>query len=556
MPALTIKKARFWKFLGRELGDEELLDLLHRLGLDVEELGADYFRVEYNPNRPDYTSTMGIARAAKGLLELEMGRPRYELGPPRTYIDVDPRLRDVRPYVAAAIVRNLVLEAEDIEELIAMQEDLHWILGRDRRKVAIGLHDYAAVKPPFHYVAARGDEYKFIPLGGYAPMSLDEILEKHEKGIRYAHILEGKPYYPLIIDSLNRVLSFPPIINSRLTELNENTTSIFIDVTGTDFEAVMKTVNILTAALADMGGRVERVRVKYPDGSVVTPDYRVRRWRLKPSSVSDVLGINLSTRQVVRALRRMRHDARIRRGWIEVAPPPYRVDIMHEIDLIEDVAMGMGYDALEPRQPDVLTYGRLHVDTIIEESVREIMVGLGFTEVMNFTLTNPRDEYERMRVNPHPYISLKNPVSAEYTILRTWLLPSLMKTLAGNVKSLYPQKIFEVGDVVHPDESRPEKASRRLRLAAASSHSNASYSEMKSIAEELLKNLMVDGWGLKPFDEMPFIAGRAAEIVWRGASIGFFGEIHPEVLTEWGVVMPTSALEIDLTLIEEVRGKG
>ena len=553
MPALTIKKTRFWRFLGRELSDEELLKLLHDLGLDVEELEAEYFRIEYNPNRPDYSSSVGIARAAKGLLGLEVGLPNYKLNPPKTYIDVDPRLKDVRPYVAAVIVRGLKLELEDLEELIAMQEDLHWILGRDRRKVAIGLHDLAAVKPPFHYIAAKGDEYKFIPLGGYSPMTLDEILKKHEKGIKYAHILEGKPYYPLITDSLNRVLSFPPIINARLTELSENTTGLFIDVTGTDFDAVMKTINILTTTLADMGGEVERVRVKYPDRTVITPDYKVKKWRLKAENVNEILGTNLPPRQIVRALRKMRYDARLQNGRITVTPPPYRVDIMHEIDLIEDVAMGVGYDALEPKQPEVLTYGKLHADTILEDSVREIMIGLGFTEVMNFTLTNPKNEYEKMRVQPHPHIVLKNPVSAEYSILRTWLLPSLMKTLSKNVKTLYPQRIFEIGDTIHPDDARPEKAVRKIKLAAVSSHSNASYSEIKSIVEELLKNLMIVDWKLEPFDEMPFIAGRAAKVVWKNTSIGFFGELHPEVLTEWEVTMPTSALEFDLNLIELLR---
>ncbi|RLG06408.1 MAG: phenylalanine--tRNA ligase subunit beta, partial [Thaumarchaeota archaeon] len=265
MPALTIRKERFWKLLGKRLNDEELSELLHDLGLDVEEIADEYFRAEYNPNRPDFSTPVGIVRAAKGLLDLEVGSPRYRLKPARTYIEVDPRLKEVRPYVAAAIVRGLRLGVEELEELISMQEDLHWIIGRDRRKVAIGLHDFSAVKPPFRYVAARGDEYKFIPLGGYSPMTLDEILEKHEKGVKYSHILRGKPYYPLIVDSLNRVLSFPPIINSRLTELSERTTSIFIDVTGTDFDAVMNTVNILTTTLIDMGGEAEQVKVKYPD---------------------------------------------------------------------------------------------------------------------------------------------------------------------------------------------------------------------------------------------------------------------------------------------------
>jgi len=552
MPALTIRKERFWKLLGKRLNDEELSELLHDLGLDVEEIAEEYFRAEYNPNRPDFSTPVGIARAAKGLLDLEVGSPRYRLKPARTYIEVDPRLKEVRPYVAAAIVRGLRLGVEELEELISMQEDLHWIIGRDRRKVAIGLHDFSAVKPPFRYVAARGDEYKFIPLGGYSPMTLDEILEKHEKGIKYSHILRGKPYYPLIVDSLNRVLSFPPIINSRLTELSERTTSIFIDVTGTDFDAVMNTVNILTTTLIDMGGEAEQVKVKYPDRMIRTPDYRTRRWRLTKNYVNEVLGLNLSTREIVKALKRMRYDVKLKSGAIIVSPPPYRVDIIHVVDLVEDVAIGVGYKNLEPSQPKVLTYGSLHPDTVWEELLRELMIGLGFTEVMNFTLTNVKDEYLKMGIKPHPHIRLKNPVSLEYSILRTWILPSLMKNLSMNVNNPYPQRLFEIGDVIHPDESRPEKAVRRLRLAAVSAHSEASYSEMKSIIDEILENLAISEWSIKPFDSMPFIEGRAAEIIWRDKPIGFFGEIHPEVLTEWGITMPVSAMELDLNTLIEV----
>jgi len=552
MPALTIRKQRFWKLLGKELKDEELLNLLHDLGLDVEEFTEDYFRVEYNPNRPDYSSPVGIARAAKGLLGIERGLPRYRLYPPKTFIEVDPRLKDVRPYVVCAIVRGLKLGIEELEELIAMQEDLHWILGRDRRKVAIGLHDLNAVKPPFRYVAAKGDEYEFVPLGDYIPMTLDEILEKHEKGVKYAHILKGKPYYPLIVDSKNQVLSFPPIINARLTELSESTRDMFIDITGTDLDALMKTLNILTTTLADMGGKIECVRVKYRRKTLKTPNYEVKRWRLRVKYVNEVLGLELSAGAIAKALRKMRYGVKIEGNKLLVTPPPYRVDVMHEIDLVEDVAMGVGYASLKPKQPETLTYGRLHPDTILEDSVREIMIGLGFTEIMNFTLTNMEDEYQKMHVNPHPHIKLKNPVSAEYSILRTWMLPSAMKTLSMNVKSLYPQKVFEIGDVIHPDESKPEKAVRRIKMAAISCHSNSSYSEMKSIVEELLKNLMITGWALKPHDAMPFIEGRAAEIIWKDKTIGFFGEIHPAVLTEWGITMPAAALELDLTEIKEL----
>ena len=555
MPILTVKKERFWRLLGKRLNDEELVSLLHDLALDVEEVSEEYFRVEYAPNRPDYSSPIGLARAAKGLLGLEVGAPRYELQPSKTYIDVDPRLKDVRPYVVSAIVWGVKLDADQLEEIIAMQEDLHWILGRDRRKVAIGLHNLDAVKPPFHYIAARGDEVKFTPLGYWREMTLEEILERHEKGIQYAHIIKGKPYYPLIVDSRYEVLSFPPIINSTLTELSEETENIFIEITGTDLDSMNKTLNILTTAFSDMGGVVERVEVRYDGERVETPNYDVRAWRIRPDYVNEVLGLNLKPNEIMKALKAMRHDVEVMDEDLVVHPPPYRADIMHPIDLVEDVAMGLRYSSLKPKQPETLTYGRLHVDTVLEEVIREVMIGMGYTEVMNFTLTNEEEEYKRMGVKPHPHVKILNPVSAEYTILRTWILPSLMKNLSYNRGSLYPQRIFEVGDVIYPAKDVPEKAVRRLRLGAVSSHKDSSYTEIKSVLEELLRNLMIEGYELKPYDLMPFIEGRAAEIFWKGRSLGFMGELHPEILTKWGLTMPTAALEIDLTTIQEVRFK-
>jgi phenylalanyl-tRNA synthetase beta chain len=527
--------------------------------MDVEEISQDSFRVEYNPNRPDYSSPTGIARAAQGLLGVKLGLPRYSLSPAKTYIKVDPNLRDVRPYIVGAIVRGLKLDSHKIEELITMQEDLHWILGRDRKKVAIGLHDLDALKPPFRYIAAKGDEYAFIPLGSWRRMTLNEILTKHEKGLKYGHLVKGKPRYPLILDSRGEVLSFPPIINSILTELSSRTKNIFIDITGLDLDALNKTLNIITTTLHDMGGKIEQVRVIYPDRVLVTPNYKMRRWKIKVEYVNSLLGLNLSSLEVCKALKKMRHGVKISKKTVIVTPPPYRVDIMHPVDFVEDVAMGIGYDLLVPKQPQVLKYGKYHLVTKIEEIIREVMIGLGYTEVMNFTLTNIVDEFEKMMVEQTPHVKLLNPVSSDYTILRTWILPSLMKTLSLNKSSTYPQKIFEVGDVIELDPTLPEKAVRKMRLGCISCHAEASYSEIKSICEEILKNLSIQEWRFEPYDNPPFLEGRAAKIIVNSKEIGIIGEIHPQVLENWEITLPAAALELYIheviPIIQELEEK-
>lgn len=547
---LTIRKERFWTLLGRSMDDNSLTELLHDLGLDIEEISEESFRVEYNPNRPDYSSPVGVARAARGILGLEVGAPRYRLKPPKVSVKVDPKLWDIRPYIVSAVVKGLELGLEELEELIAMQEDLHWVLGRDRRKVSIGLHNFDAVKPPFYYRAVGGRDVEFVPLGDWRRMTPEEILSKHEKGVKYAHIIRDKPLYPMLMDSRGEVLSFPPIINSILTELSEETRNIFIDITGTDFDAISYALNILTTTLEEMGGKVEQVRIKYNykdmPKTIVTPNYRMKKWKIKLDYINEVLGLEIGIREAARALRKMRHNAKISEGVLTVTPPPYRVDIMHPIDLVEDVAMGLRYGVLEPKQPETLTYGSLHVLTRLEEVVRSTMLGLGYTEVMNFTLTNEENEYARMGVKPHPHVKLMNPVSKEYSIVRTWLLPSLMRNLSYNKRNLYPQRLFEVGDVVHPDENLPEKARRILRLGCVTCHADASYSEIKSVTEEILRNLMIDDWSVKPFDGKPFLEGRAAQIIRGEKVLGVMGEIHPEVLENWGLEMPAAGLELYL----------
>ncbi len=375
-------------------------------------------------------------------------------------------------------------------------------------------------------------------------MTLNEILKSHEKGLKYGHLLRDKPKYPLILDSRGEVLSFPPIINSTLTELSTETRNIFIDITGLDLDALNKTLNILTTALHDMGGRVEQVKVIYPDKILVTPNYKVKKWKIRIEYINSLLGLSLTALEVSKALRKMRHGVKIDGRTVTITPPPYRVDIMHPVDFVEDVAMGIGYDLLRPKQPQVLTYGRYHLMTRVEELVREIMIGLGYTEVMNFTLTNLVDEFERMMVEQSPHVRLLNPVSNEYSILRTWIIPSLMKTLSLNKGSQYPQRIFEVGDVIEPDSTVPERAVRKTRLGCISCHADASYSEVKSVCEEILKNLSIREWELKPYDQLPFLEGRAAKITVNSRDIGMLGEIHPQVLENWGITLPAAAIEL------------
>ncbi|MEM0456541.1 MAG: phenylalanine--tRNA ligase subunit beta [Nitrososphaerota archaeon] len=556
MPILNLKLERFFDLLEQKLDKDELIGALTGIGVAIEELGADYVKVEYNPNRPDFSSPAGLARAIKGILGIETGVPRFRTLPPKTFVKVDKSVKAVRPWVVAAYVEGLNLSAEDIEELIAMQEDLHWVVGRNRRKVAIGLHNASAIKPPIIYKAVKGDEISFVPLKSFRRMTPQEIVEQHEVGRKYGHIVAGTGLFPVIMDSRGEVLSLPPIINAALTELTEGTNTLFIDVTGTDLEAVSGALNILTTALADIGGRIRQVRIIYDGMKMTTPDLRTKVWKLKLSYANDLLGLNIPMKEAMRALRKSRVGVKKVKGdTIFAEVPAYRLDIMHPVDLVEEIAIGLGYKNLQPVVPKTLGFGKHHPDTNFEDVCKEIMFGLGFTEVVNFTLSNSTRDYRWMKVEPQNPVRILNPVSAEYDILRTWLIPSLLYNLTMNKHSPYPHRLFEIGDVLVIDESSDEGVRREARLAFVSSHADTSFSEVKSVTEEFLRSLGLREWTLREAEHASFIEGRVAEVEVGGVKIGIMGEISPEVLEAFGITMPVSAVEIELQKVRSLLNK-
>ncbi|MEM3730461.1 MAG: phenylalanine--tRNA ligase subunit beta [Candidatus Bathyarchaeia archaeon] len=550
MPVITLHEERFSKFLGKKVTVKELVDWLPWIGFDIEEVGENYVKVEYNPNRIDFCSYAGVARALKGFLGTEVGMPKYEAEEPKTTLIVDKAVENVRPYMLAAVVRDIKLDEDSVVELMEMQEDLHWGLGRDRKKVSIGIHNLDVVKPPFTYTAVEPESVKFVPLGKTEEMNLKEILEKHEKGLAYRHLIDWAPKYPLLIDRDGAVLSMPPIINGELTRVSAATTNLFLDITGTSYGAVEKSLEVLVTALADMGGKIEKVNVKYFDRTIVSPSLKPEKMKLRIDYANRLLGLRLSEAEVVECLRKCRLEVKsVDKGVFEVFVPTYRIDILHEVDLVEEVAIGFGYYRLKPTIPKAVTVGEQHPIQRLANIVRQIMVGLGFSEAMNFTLTNERVHCQNMRMKENSLVKIANPVSNEYTIMRQSLLPGLLKNLADNKHESFPQRLFEVSDITKINARLETMCERRLFLAAVSSHSTANYTEIKSYVEALLSNMNLKNWQIKRAKHPSFLEGRTAAIHVNKKQAGVLGEIHPQVLNNFELENPTAAFEIDLELL-------
>ncbi len=539
MPVITI----YWDELERLVGADrnEILKNLPMLGCDIERVYEDCIDVEFFPNRPDLYSIEGVARALRGFLDIERGYKSYDVRKGNWRIEVERSVLTVRPYIRGCVVRGLKMTDEVIRSLMEVQEDLHWTIGRNRRRMAIGVHDLSKINFPLTYKAVDKN-FRFVPLDFERDMSVEEILREHPKGRKFAFILEGKDRFPMIVDANGEAISFPPIINAEKTRVTENTRDLFIDVTGFD-EYVDKALNILATMLADRGGVIESVEVVYPDKVYISPDLSPRIMNVSKDEIYGLLGFELSDEEIKVALERMRFGVeKIDDKTFRVLIPPYRADIMHEWDIIEDIAIGYRYDRIEPEYPKTMGIGKSHPWNDLRDVVKEIMIGLGFLEVITFTLTNERVQYEwlgRKAEIWRDYVPLMKPLTEDHTILRTDLLPKLLEVLAVNKHYPMPQKIFEVGDVVVGMRNR-------LRLACCITHSKANFAEIRSVVQAVMRELNVD-WDVEESEDRAFIEGRRANVIVNGKRVGVFGEIHPEVLEKFEIVNPVVGFELDLT---------
>jgi len=552
-----LKIDRLEKLVGKKLNIDELEYDLQWIGLDLEDINKEeqILKVEYNPNRPDYSSPEGIARALKGYYEIELGVPSFDLQRSEIVVTVDPSVKKVRPYIVCGIVRNIDLDEEEVATLMTIQEHLHWAVGRDRKKVAIGVHDLDKVKAPYRYTAVKPDSVSFIPLhgDGYA-MNLEEILLLHDKGIEYAKILEGKDVYPIIFDSNNEVLSFPPIINGILTTVTDETKNLFLDLTGTDLNAVNLALNILSTTLSDMGAKIETVEVKYEGGKkLITPNLDQNKWEIEIDYVNSYLGLRLTKVEMIKCFQKVRLDAKESKkpGYLDVYIPAFRGDIMHSVDLTEEVAIGYGYFNL-PKSIREGGIGKYHPIQTFSNKIRTIMIGAGYLEVLNFILTSSEKHYDFMRqeYEESDVIQIANPVSKEYNTTRTTILPNLLETIRFNRSEEKPIRIFEVGDAVLLSKEEETGAKREVHLSAASYHEDANFTEIRSTLDFVMMALgKTDEYEVKAENNPSYINGRYGEIYINDVKVGEMGEIHPEVLLNFKLEFPVAALELNLQKI-------
>lgn len=535
MPTITLDRKVFEKLVGKKLATEQLADRIAMLGTDVAKIDAKEIVVEVFPNRPDMLSEQGFVRAFAAFIGTRIGLKEYRVNTSNEQVIVDSSVSNVRPYTACALVRNLKFTDEKIREIIDIQEKLHVTFGRNRRKAAIGIYPAEKIKFPVYFKALEPEKIKFQPLESNREMTAMQILREHKSGREYGKLLEGKKKFPIFVDSSGEILSMPPIINSHSTgKITKNTQNVFIECSGFDLETLNIAINIIVSALADMQGKVYSVKVKYGNRTEITPNLQARRMKINLSYINKILGLQLKDSDVKKFVERMGYGY----SGGNVFVPSYRADILHEIDIAEDIAIAYGYENFKPEVPKIATIAAESKNAKFTKKVADILVGLELLEVSNFALIS-KEDFRKTGIQEQA-IELENALE-ERKYLRNSLFPVLFKTLASNVHNKYPQKIFELGVVFKSGGEIKEQDN----LAVALTDTQSNFTNVRQILDALFKRLGIN-YLLKEVENSTFISGRCGKIIMKGKEVGIIGEVHPQVLRNWKLEVPCAAFELNL----------
>ena len=552
MPVVTFNRDYLFGLLPKGTTPESVRETSYKMGFETERITEKEVSIEITPNRPDLYSAIGFARAYKNF-EHKSKRLKYELqdASPEFSITIGKEAAAVRPFIAGIVAHGISLSGEALPDLINFSEKLSETYGRSRKKIAIGLHDLSKMEPPLHYNAYEDEKY--IPLNEKKERLFSDVLKGSEKGSKYGHILRGTGRYPALKDR-SGVISLIPILNSERTRVTNKTKNLFVDITGMYREPVEKTADMMASIFEDMGASVRPVSIIYSGSERLTPSLEKRYLSIPLSMAESEIGISVGYNNIISLANKAGYEAALVGNEVRFRVPEYRMDVINEQDIVEDIAIAYGYDFINPLPVASSQAGSLLQDESNFETLSEEMLGMGFSEAVNTYLTNESLNFAGMRINDiSSYlasekigcITLKNSKSASLTMMRTWLLPSLLRNLGSSVHESMPQRLFEL-DMAFAE--RRKKISEEYHLAAVSAGPKANLNEIKSVLEEI--SYLADmQFKARESEHGSFIKGRCAEIILHGAPIGIFGELHPEVLHNFGIEEPVCAFEINLDLM-------
>jgi phenylalanyl-tRNA synthetase beta chain len=552
MPTITFSLKDLQNLAGKKIAIEEVHELAQYGKAEVEAYDRETDEIKMNfddTNLPYLWSAEGFSRLLKGILGLKKGVPELNLNKGDYQVIVDKSIMKNRPFISCFAAKGKRIDDYLLKQIIQLQEKFCESYGRRRQKVSIGLYSYKRIKFPIHYKAVEPEKIEFVPLEFKAKMNLKEILAEHPKGKEYAWVLDGWEKYPVLMDDSDEVLSFIPVINSNFTgKLELGDENIFFEATGTDADAVNLAAVIFAYALNDRGFDIYSVDVKHGTKKSISPNFDNQRVSIKNTQIKRLFGIELKEIEIKELLEKAQYSYKEHKAVV----PAYRGDILHPFDVIEDLGIVYGFDNIPDRPLTTYTIGSGLKRNEFVGKVREIVVGLGYQEVVSAVLTNKDCLHKNMNIEDFGTIEIEDYMSETYSAVRSWILPSLMDVFSKNKHVTFPQKIFEEGIV---NTRKGEKIEEFNRIAAAVSHENANYTDARQ-ALDCVMRLLGLRYDIEETEHGSFIEGRVGRAIVKGKKIAYLGELSPQVLENWGLEMPVAAFELNLTeLFELVKNK-
>lgn len=544
MTILTLNRKKLEQEIGKI--DEKMQDKISMFGTPIEEVTDNEVIIEIFPNRPDLLSFQGFARALVCFLE-KPGLKTYKTEKPeKDYrVIIHKSVKEVRPHTACAIVKDLRLDNEKIKELIDIQEKLHSSYGRNRKKIAIGIYPLETIKLPITFLAKKPEDIKFQPLEFPREINGRQILNQHPAGREYADLLKNKRVFPIFQDANNEVLSMPPIINSHKTgKIQESTKDVFIECSGFNLSYLQKALNIIVIAMADMGGKIYSMEIQ-DKKKEFSPNLEPEKLAFSTGNINKTLGLSLSEKEIIKLLEKM--GIGYEKGFALI--PAYRTDILHEIDLSEEIAIAYGYDKFIPELPSISTIGEEDKTAILKRKISEILIGLDLLEISTYHLSTKEKQFKNINIKEFKQMIIEAEESkTENNLLRNSLLANSINILSENSDVQYPQKIFELGKVFENDEKSETGIAETEKLGISLCYEKANFTEIKQILDYLMSMLDIK-YEIKPVENQSFIEGRCGAIIINNKEIGVIGEINPTVLKNNKIKMPISSMEIDIEML-------
>jgi len=592
MPTVSVGRDRLFAALEQTYTDKEFDELCFDFGIELDDVTTEkeiirkekhmdeeasgdeevIYKIDVPANRYDLLCLEGLAKA----LRVFTGKdpiPSFVVDTRTKSMQrmvVKPETKQIRPYVVCAVLRGVTFNDARYNSFIDLQDKLHQNLCRKRTLVAIGTHDLDTLEGPFTYEALPPTQINFVPLKQTKEFNGAELMDFYKSDLKlkkFLSIIENSPVYPVLYDSKRRVLSLPPIINGAHSAISLKTKNVFIECTATDLtkaKIVLNTMVTMFSQYSNPQFEVEPVEVISPDGkSAIYPDLSLRTFEVDMAYINGTIGTSLQAQEVAKLLNKMQLQTSVQSdSKIRVSAPPTRSDVLHPCDVAEDVAIAYGYNNITRTLPKSHTQGKQQPVNHLSDLIRAEVAMAGFTEVVTWILGSHDENFKMVnrKDDGNTAVIIGNPRTSEFEVVRSSLLPGMLKTMGSNKDAPRPIKLFEVSDIVRLDNKEDVGASNRRQLAAVYCNLNSGFEVIHGLVDRIFEIAGIPvadfteatgtysnkGYYIFPSEEPEYFKGRQANIMYNGSKIGSFGIVNPEVMQRFLISDPCSAVEMSI----------